>query len=62
MADAGVKVGTNAGKVNIPDESAEGTEETLMVLKATVDKGELSGTLLTNEPEVAKFDCMGAIP
>ena len=46
MADTDVKVGTNAGNVNVPEHCAEDPEATLTALVTTVDVEELGGAAL----------------
>ena len=46
MADTGVKVDTNAGNVNVPEDDAEDPEAMLTALVPTVDMEELGGAAL----------------
>ena len=62
MADTGEKVGTKAGKVNIPDDAPEATDETLASQETAVDSEELDGATPTEVPGTEEFNGEGAFP
>ena len=60
MADSGVNVGTNTGRVNIP----EATEETRSLVLALADAEEIKGcgALLAEMPRTEEEACEDALP
>ena len=62
MADTGAKVGTKAGKVNVPDDVPEATNETLAVPEPAVDPEALDGARSAAVPGAEEFNGEGAFP
>jgi len=62
MADTGEKVGTKAGKVNVPDDAPEATDETLARQETAIDSEELGGATPTEVPGTEEFNGEGAFP
>lgn len=62
MADTGEKVGTKVGKVNVPDDAPEATDETLTSEETAVDPEELDGATPTVVPGTEEFNGEGAFP
>jgi len=52
MADTGVKVGTNAGNVNAPEDGAKNPEPMPTALIPPVDTEELGGSVLVADERV----------
>ena len=61
MADPGVKVGTNAGRVIVPEEGVDDVDEMLTSVEPTVDEDEFGEATLAAEPGTAEFE-EGAFP
>ena len=61
MADPGVKVGTNAGRVTVPEEGVDDVDEMLTSVEPTVDEDEFGEATLAAEPGTAEFE-EGAFP
>ena len=61
MADPGVKVGTNAGRVTVPEEGVDDVDEMLTSVEPTVDEDEFGEVTLAAEPGTAEFE-EGAFP
>jgi len=62
MANTGEKVGTKAGKVNVPDDALAATDETLLSQETAVDPEELDGTSPREAPGMEEFNGEGAFP
>ena len=62
MADAGEKVGTKAGKVNVPDDAPKATDETLTSQETAVDPEELGGATPTEVPGTEEGNGGGSLP
>ena len=62
LADTGAKVGTKAGKVNVPDDVPEAANETLAVPEPAVDPEALDGARSAAVPGAEEFNGEGAFP
>ena len=61
MADSGVNVGTNTGRVNIP-EATEETPSLVLALKADAEEIKGWGALLAEMPRTEEEACEDALP
>ena len=59
MAHTGVKVKTNAGRVNIPDESAEDSDKSETALETAAGKEEICVEMPVDEPEMVNSMARG---
>ena len=62
MAIMGEKVGTKAGKVNIPDDTPKATDKTLTSQETAVDPEKLDGVTPTEVPGMEEGNGKGAFP
>ena len=62
MANKGEKVGTRAGKVDIPDDAPEATDETLASQETAVHLEQLDGATPTEVQWTEEFNGEGAFP
>ena len=62
MADTGEKVGTKAGKVNVPDDIPEATNKTLTSPEPAVDLEAFEGARPPAVPGTEEFNGEGAFP
>ena len=62
MSDMGEKVGTKAGKVNVPDDVQKATDEMLTSQETAVDPEELDGATPTEVPGTEEGNGKGAFP
>ena len=62
MANKAEKVGTKAGKVDIPDDASEATDKTLASQETAVHPEQLDGATPTEVPWTEEFNGEGVFP